>query len=65
MHGWHLTGLDFEMAYLNAELDVPCYMRAPTCMKEYDADGNELYCLLEMQVMHVQVRPPSKRCPLG
>ena len=43
MHGWHLTGLDFEMAYLNAELDVPCYMRAPTCMKEYDADGNELY----------------------
>ena len=43
MHGWYLTGLDFEMAYLNADLDVPCYMRAPTCMKEYDNDGNELY----------------------
>ena len=43
MHGWYLTGLDFEMAYLNAELDVPCYMRAPTCMKEYDAAGHELY----------------------
>ena len=40
MHGWYLTGLDFEMAYLNADLDVPCYMRAPTCMKEYDKAGN-------------------------
>ena len=43
MHGWFLTGLDFEMAYLNADLDVPCYMRAPTCMKEYDDFGHELY----------------------
>jgi hypothetical protein len=43
MHGWCLAGLDFEMAYLNADLDVPCYVRAPTCMKECDKDGNELY----------------------
>jgi hypothetical protein len=45
MYGWCLTGLDFEMAYLNADLDVPCYgyMRALTCVKECDEDGNELH----------------------
>jgi hypothetical protein len=42
MHGWHLTGLDFEMACLNADLDVPCHTRAPARVKECDEDGNEL-----------------------
>ena len=33
------------MAYLNAPMDELCYMRAPTCMREYDSDGNELFWL--------------------
>ena len=43
MFGWSVTGLDYEMAYLNAPMDEPCYMRAPSCMKEYDENGNELF----------------------
>lgn len=45
MFGWYVTGLDYEMAYLNAPMDEPCYMRSPTCMKEYDEHGNELFWL--------------------
>jgi hypothetical protein len=30
------------MACLDADLDVPCCTRAPTCMKEHDKDGNKL-----------------------
>ena len=37
------TGLDYEMAYLNAPLDELCFMRAPTCMRETNDQGEELY----------------------
>ena len=43
MFGWHLSGLDYEMAYINAPLDEECYMRAPTCFREVDPDGNEYF----------------------
>jgi hypothetical protein len=43
MMGWTITGLDYEMAYLNAPLAEPCYMRAPTCMREFDDHGCEPY----------------------
>ena len=43
MFGWFVTGLDYEMAYLNAKMDEECYMRAPTCMREFDANGEELF----------------------
>ena len=43
MFGWSTTGLDFTMAYLNADLDEPCFIRAPACMREYNAHGEELY----------------------
>ena len=38
MFGWSATGLDYTMAY-HAKLDAPCYMRAPLCMREFDANG--------------------------
>ena len=43
MFGWFVTGLDYEMAYLNAPMPEPCFMRPPTCMQEYDDDGEPFF----------------------
>jgi hypothetical protein len=42
MFGWHLGSLDYSQAYLNAEIDEECYLRAPEFLREYDKDGIEL-----------------------
>jgi transposase InsO family protein len=41
MFGWHLGSLDYSQAYLNAEIDEECYLRAPEFLREYDKDGTE------------------------
>jgi hypothetical protein len=41
MFGWHLGSLDYSQAYLNAEIDEECYLRAPEFLREYDKDGIE------------------------
>ncbi len=43
MFGWHLGSLDYSQAYLNADIDELCVMRAPSFLREYTASGEELY----------------------
>jgi len=50
MFGWCTTGLDFTMAYLNADLDEACFMRAPVCMREFSEQGEELYWSCEKAI---------------
>jgi hypothetical protein len=33
MFGWHLGSLDYSQAYLNANIDEECYLRAPELKK--------------------------------
>jgi len=42
MMGWHFTGIDYSMAYLNAKLAVPVYMWPPKTMRRKDENGNLL-----------------------
>jgi len=42
MFGWFIGSIDYSQAYLNADLDEICYMRAPEYLREYDPiDGVE------------------------
>ena len=41
MFGWHLGSLDYSQAYLNANIDEDCFLRAPEFLREYDRDGVE------------------------
>ena len=41
MFSWYLGSLDYSQAYLNADIDEECYMRAPEFLREYDVDGIE------------------------
>jgi hypothetical protein len=41
--GWHMGSLDYSQAYLNADIDELCVMRAPAFLREYTANGEELY----------------------
>jgi hypothetical protein len=41
MFGWFLGILDYSQAYLNADIDEECYLRAPEYLREYDIDGTE------------------------
>jgi hypothetical protein len=43
MFSWYLGSLDYSQAYLNAEIDELCVMRAPIAVREYDARGREYY----------------------
>jgi hypothetical protein len=43
MFGWHLGSLDYSQAYLNANIDELCVMRAPAFLREYTVNGEELY----------------------
>ena len=45
--GWHLGSLDYSQAYLNADIDELCVMRAPTFLREYNKSGEELYWKLK------------------
>jgi hypothetical protein len=42
MFGWFLGSLDYSQAYLNADINEECFLRAPDFLKEYDTDGTEL-----------------------
>jgi hypothetical protein len=41
MLGWFIGSLDYSQAYLNADIDEECYLRAPEVLREYDIDGVE------------------------
>ena len=41
MFGWFIGSLDYSQAYLNADIDEECYLRAPEFLREYDVDGTE------------------------
>jgi hypothetical protein len=48
MFGWSLGSLDhYSQAYLNANIDEFCVMRAPEFLREYDQLGNELFWKLK------------------
>jgi hypothetical protein len=41
MFGWYIGSLDYAQAYLNADIDEECFLRAPEFLREYDSDGIE------------------------
>jgi hypothetical protein len=41
MFGWFIGSLDYSQAYLNADIDELCFLRAPEFLREYDLDGVE------------------------
>ncbi len=41
MFGWFIGRLEYSQAYLNANIDEECYLRAPEFLREYDLDGIE------------------------
>jgi transposase InsO family protein len=41
MFGWFVGSLDYSQAYLNANIDEECYLRAPEFLREYDNDNVE------------------------
>ena len=43
MFGWFTGSLDYSQAYLNADINELCVMRAPISVREFDQDGNEYY----------------------
>ncbi len=47
MFDWTFGSLDYSKAYLNADIDELCYMRAPESHREYDHKGDELYWRLK------------------
>ena len=45
MFGWFMGSLDYSQAYLNANIDEICVMRAPISVREYNQRGKEYYWL--------------------
>jgi hypothetical protein len=43
MFGWYLGSLDYSQAYLNADIDEVCIMRAPIAVREFNRHGKEYY----------------------
>ena len=41
MFGWYIGSLDYAQAYLNADIDEECFLRAPEFLREFDKDGVE------------------------
>jgi hypothetical protein len=50
MFGWHMGSLDYSQAYLNADIDEVCIMRAPISVREYNARGKEYYWRLKKAI---------------
>jgi len=50
MFGWIMGGIDYSQAYLNANIDEICVMRAPISVREYDSRGKEYYWLLKKAI---------------
>ena len=43
MFRWYLGSLDYSQAYLNADIDELCVMRAPIAVREFNSQGQEYY----------------------
>jgi hypothetical protein len=43
MFGWYLGSLDYSQAYLNADIDEICIMRAPIAVRQFNSRGKELF----------------------
>jgi hypothetical protein len=43
MFGWAMGSLDYSQAYLNADIDEICVMRAPISVREYSPNGKEFF----------------------
>ena len=50
MFGWSMGSLDYSQAYLNANIDEICVMRAPISVREYNSQGKEYYWLLQKAI---------------
>jgi hypothetical protein len=50
MFGWSIGGLDYSQAYLNADIDEICVMRAPISVREINSRGQEYYWLLKKAI---------------
>ena len=50
MFGWFMGSLDYSQAYLNADIDEICVMRAPISVREYNSQGKEYYWLLQKAI---------------
>ena len=47
MFSWAMGSLDYSQAYLNADIDEICVMRAPISVREYSPQGKEYFWLLK------------------
>ena len=50
MFAWSMGSLDYSQAYLNANIDEICVMRAPISVREYNPRGKEYYWLLKKAI---------------
>jgi transposase InsO family protein len=50
MFGWAMGSLDYSQAYLNANIDEICVMRAPISVREYSPNGREYFWLLKKAI---------------
>jgi hypothetical protein len=50
MFSWAMGSLDYSQAYLNADLDEICVMRAPISVREYSPQGREYLWLLKKAI---------------
>jgi hypothetical protein len=50
MFTWYMGSLDYSQAYLNANIDEICVMRAPISVREYNPRGKEYYWLLKKAI---------------
>ena len=50
MFGWYLGGLDYSQAYLNADLNEVCVMKAPIAVREYDENAKEYFWLMKKAI---------------
>ena len=48
--GWAMGSLDYSQAYLNADIDEICVMRAPISVREYSPRGQEYFWLLKKAI---------------
>jgi hypothetical protein len=50
MFEWAMGSLDYSQAYLNADIDEICVMRAPISVREYSPNGKEYFWLLKKAI---------------
>jgi hypothetical protein len=50
MFSWAMGSLDYSQAYLNANIDEICVMRAPISVREYNPQGKEYFWLLKKAI---------------